>query len=193
MSRTRDGFSTYLFHEGTNYETYKMFCPYPDNQDGVDGWGFAVWAPNASAVSVVGDFNNWQAGQTPMAKEYDGVWRVFVPGLKQFDNYKFAITDQGGNTVFKCDPYALHSETAPANASKLYDIEQYHWKDNKWMKNRVNYNPYGSPMFKNSPASTILTTDCGQAEEKNANGKTHVLPTHTKNRWCCARCSAIIN
>ncbi|MBO5777417.1 MAG: 1,4-alpha-glucan branching protein GlgB, partial [Clostridia bacterium] len=146
MSRTKDGFSTYLFHEGTNYETYKMFCPYPDTQDGVDGWGFAVWAPNAKAVSVVGDFNDWYAGQTPMTKEYDGVWRVFVPGLKQFDNYKFAITDQFGNIAFKCDPYALHSETAPANASKLYDINQYHWKDNKWMKNRVNYNPYGSPV-----------------------------------------------
>ena len=99
MSRTKDGFSTYLFHEGTNYETYKMFCPYPDTQDGVDGWGFAVWAPNAREVSVVGDFNDWQVGTTPMTKEYDGVWRVFVPDLKQFDNYKFAITDQGGNTA----------------------------------------------------------------------------------------------
>jgi 1,4-alpha-glucan branching enzyme len=146
MSRTKDGFSTYLFHEGTNYETYKMFCPYPDTIDGVDGWGFAVWAPNAQKVAVVGDFNNWQTDHTPMTKEYDGVWRVFVPGLKQFDNYKFAITDQSGNTVLKCDPYALHSETAPATASKLYDINEYHWKDNKWMKNRANSNPYGSPM-----------------------------------------------
>ena len=60
MSRTKDGFATYLFHEGTNYEAYRMFCPYPDTQDGVEGWSFAVWAPNAQKVSVVGDFNEWR-------------------------------------------------------------------------------------------------------------------------------------
>ena len=146
MSRTKDGFATYLFHEGTNYEAYKMFCPYPDTQDGVEGWSFAVWAPNAKSVSVVGDFNEWQPDATPMVKEYDGVWRTFIPGLEQYANYKFAVTDQNGNTVFKCDPYAVHCETPPATASKLYDVGKYHWKDNKWMKNRANYNPYGSPM-----------------------------------------------
>ncbi len=146
MKKVRDSYACYLFHEGTNYQAYKMFAPTKGVENCADGWYFSVWAPNAKAVSVVGDFNNWNAASTPMNPSDDGIWNVFVPGLKQYDNYKYAVTDKYGKTVFKCDPYGLHFETAPANASKLYDISGYRWKDKKWMTDRENYNPYGSPM-----------------------------------------------
>ena len=145
MSITPDSYATYLFHEGTNYQAQKMFSPAPAAEGGEQGWKFAVWAPNAAAVSVVGDFNGWDAAANPMEMS-DGIWSAFIPGLKQYDTYKYAVTDKTGRTVFKCDPYGLHFETAPANASKLYDISGYHWKDRKWMTERKDYNPYGSPM-----------------------------------------------
>ena len=140
-----DSYSTYLFHEGTNFQAQKMFSPVPATVDGEEGWRFAVWAPNAEVVSVVGEFNGWDKNASPM-RNFDGIWSVFLPGLKQYDTYKYAVTDKSGRTVFKCDPYGLHFETAPANASKLYDISGYRWKDRKWMNDRRNYNPYGSPM-----------------------------------------------
>ena len=145
MSITPDSYATYLFHEGTNYQAQKMFSPAPAAEGGEQGWKFAVWAPNAAAVSVVGDFNGWDASANPMEMS-DGIWSAFIPGLKQYDTYKYAVTDKKGRTVFKCDPYGLHFETAPANASKLYDISGYRWKDRKWMTERKDYNPYGSPM-----------------------------------------------
>ena len=145
MSSTPDSYATYLFHEGTNYQAHKMFSPVPAVENGAEGWNFAVWAPNAAAVSVVGEFNGWDKTAHPM-KEESGIWSLFIPGLRQYDTYKYAVTDKKGRTVFKCDPYGLHFETAPANASKLYDISGYRWKDRKWMKERQDYNPYGSPM-----------------------------------------------
>lgn len=146
MATKKDSYATYLFHEGTNYEAQEMFSPSPSVVDGIDGWNFSLWAPAAENVSVVGDFNGWQENANPMERDLDGVWSAFIPGLKQYDNYKYAVKHIGGKTIFKCDPYGLHFETAPANASKLYDIKGYHWKDGKWMKERVDYNPYGSPM-----------------------------------------------
>ncbi len=145
MSNKFDSYATYLFHEGTNYQTQKTFSPSPACENGVDGWRFAVWAPNAKAVSVVGDFNEWNANANPMECD-DGIWYAFIGGLKQYDNYKYAVTAADGKVTFKCDPYGLHFETAPANSSKLYDISGYRWKDKKWMNERKNYNPYGSPM-----------------------------------------------
>lgn len=146
MSRIRDSYATYLFHEGTNFEAHKMFSPTPSVQDGQEGWDFSLWAPNAERVSVVGDFNSWDEEANIMNPSADGIWSLFIAGLKQYDAYKYAVKQAGGKTVFKCDPYGLHFETAPANASKLYDISGYRWKDGKWMKARADYNPYGSPM-----------------------------------------------
>ena len=145
MSSTPDSYATYLFHEGTNYQAHKMFSPAPAVENGVEGWNFAVWAPAAASVSVVGEFNGWNVQANPMKNE-GGIWSLFIPGLKQYDTYKYAVTDKKGKTVLKCDPYGLHFETAPANASKLYDITGYRWKDRKWMTERKDYNPYGSPM-----------------------------------------------
>ena len=145
MAEKPDSYAVYLFHEGTNYQAHKLFSPTPAVENGREGWRFAVWAPNARRVSLVGEFNGWDAGANVMEND-DGIWSLFVPGLKQYDTYKYAVTGANGKTVLKSDPYGLHFETAPANASKLYDISGYHWKDRKWMTARKNYNPYGSPM-----------------------------------------------
>ena len=92
MSSTPDSYATYLFHEGTNYQAHKMFSPVPTTENGVEGWRFAVWAPNAAAVSVVGEFNGWDKDASPMREE-EGIWSLFIPGLKQYDAYKYAVTD----------------------------------------------------------------------------------------------------
>ena len=146
MVRPNDSFPLYLFHEGTNYEAYRLLSPHPVKENGVDGWLFSVWAPNAKKVSVVGDFNNWDVNANVMEAVEGGIWQLFIPHLAQYTTYKYAVVQPTGKTVFKTDPYGLHFETPPSNAAKLYDITQYHWKDNKWMQNRKSYNPYSSPM-----------------------------------------------
>ena len=97
-------------------------------------------------VSVVGDFNNWDENANVMEAVEGGIWQLFIPHLAQYTTYKYAVVQSTGKMVFKTDPYGLHFETPPSNAAKLYDITQYHWKDNKWMQNRKSYNPYSSPM-----------------------------------------------
>jgi 1,4-alpha-glucan branching enzyme len=142
----KDSYPIYLFHEGTNYEAQKLMSPRRTVVDGKEGWLFRVYAPNAVNVCVVGDFNSWTVGKHPMKQYPDGIWSLFIPGLKEYDNYKYAVTGRNKKTVLKCDPYGLHFETPPANSSKLYDIEGYNWKDKKWMQARCCYDPYGSPM-----------------------------------------------
>lgn len=134
----------YLFHEGTNYESYKLFVPHTDKKDG-DVWTFRVWAPHAKSVSVVGDFNGWDAEKNVCRAIAPGIWECVIEGLKDFDAYKYCITAANGKTVLKCDPYAAHAETAPANASKLYR-SRHVWRDSKWMSARKNRDPYRSPM-----------------------------------------------
>ncbi|MDD4839672.1 MAG: 1,4-alpha-glucan branching protein GlgB [Clostridia bacterium] len=143
---TKDSYPIYLFHEGTNFESYKLMSPTPVVEDDVEGWFFRVWAPFALNVSIVGDFNKWDVTKNPMESSSDGIWSLFIAGLKEFDNYKYAVTGKNNKTILKCDPYGLHFETPPANSSKLYDITGYNWKDKKWMTDRMDYDPYGSPM-----------------------------------------------
>lgn len=107
---------------------------------------FRVWAPNAAAVSVVGDFNNWTVGAEPMSKIADGIWQVEIKGIKNFDNYKYAITASDGKTVLKSDPYARHFETAPANASKVYADDGYKWSDSAWHTAQKEKNILESPV-----------------------------------------------
>ncbi len=134
----------YLFDRGENARAYEYlgahFC-----EDG--SVVFRVWAPNAVSVSVVGEFNGWQGGASPMYRVDDsGVWETVIGGLKVFDTYKFAIRTKDGRELFKCDPFAFHSETRPANASKLYDIEGYEWHDSKWLEKRRKTSVYDSPV-----------------------------------------------
>lgn len=144
--KNREDFPVYLFHEGTNYAAYKLFSPRRLTVDGKRGWQFTVWAPAAARVSVTGDFNGWDNDAHPMSKRDGGIWECFVAGAKEYDNYKFAVTDSKGVTVLKTDPYGLHFETAPQNAAKLYDLDGYRWKDAEWLNERAGVNPYTAPM-----------------------------------------------
>ncbi len=110
-----------------------------------DGHIFRVWAPEAVAVSLVGDFNSWDALADVMQND-GGVWSIERKGLSQFDAYKYAITGKDGKTVLKADPYAFHAETAPGTASKIYDIEGFGWTDEEWLNSKKEKNIYESPV-----------------------------------------------
>ena len=124
----------YLFHQGNNFEAYRYFGAHLCAQDDQDGAVFRVWAPHAKAVSVVGDFNNWVPTSHAMQKISEGIWEVFIPGIKQYDVYKYCMTTPAGEQVYKADPYAFHTETRPANGSKVYDINGYEWHDAAWFE-----------------------------------------------------------
>lgn len=146
MENVKNSEAIYFFHEGTNREAYKLFSPHKELVDGKECWIFRVWAPHAVSVSVVGDFNYWDRTVNPMTKINDnGIWEAYVDNAKMYDVYKFSIEARDGRILMKSDPYALHAETAPANASKLYS-STYKWTDAKWMKARQTVNPYKSPM-----------------------------------------------
>lgn len=132
----------YLFHEGTNYESYKLFMPHIEDGETV----LRVWAPNALCVCVVGDFNEWTPDENPMTEIAEGIWEYRSTQLKQYDSYKFCIETKDGRVMMKSDPYAAHAETAPANASKIYIHEDYSWNDAEWMDKRERMNSYVSPM-----------------------------------------------
>ena len=130
----------YLFGQGTNYEIYKLMGAHPTKQRGKDGVYFAVWAPHAKGVSVVGDFNGWDPEKNVMKCDNDmGIYQLFVPKVKVGDLYKFCITAPNGNLLYKADPYANYSEIRPGNASRVYDITGFKWSDAAWMKKRTEY------------------------------------------------------
>ena len=107
---------------------------------------FRVWAPAAQAVSVVGEFNNWNTSANPMYRIADGVWQTEISGVKNYDCYKYAVTSPDGNITLKSDPYARHYETAPANASKIYADDEYEWGDGDWLDNQKEKNIMESPV-----------------------------------------------
>ena len=125
----------YIFGQGNHYEIYNKLGAHLTTVDGREGVHFAVWAPNAVDVRVVGDFNGWNAydgAMTPL--ETSGIWERFIPGAKEWDNYKFAIQTRDGRILMKADPYAYHSQTRPENASKIANIQGFNWTDAKWME-----------------------------------------------------------
>ena len=127
-------------------EAYEFLGAHLCEINGQQGAMFRVWAPNAKLVSVVGDFNGWQTDANKMMPVADGIWELFIPNLKEYDAYKFAVSGADGKTVFKADPFAFHTETSPANASKLFNINNYAWQDEVWLKNRESKNIYQSPV-----------------------------------------------
>ena len=137
-------FPIYVFHQGKNSEAYKLFSPHYDEELG--GWVFTVWAPRAKSVSVVGNFNKWSRKANPMSKISDEIWRAVVTGLEVYDIYKFSVESADGTVTLKADPYALHAETAPYTASKVYELSGYEWGDDEWLSHRNNTNPYEAPM-----------------------------------------------
>ena len=135
------------FNAGINYEVYKYLGAHPANIDGVKGYTFAVWAPMAARVSVVGDFNLWDGRRHMMNRVEDtGVFTIFIPGLKGGELYKYEIKKSDGQNVLKADPYAFAAQKRPENASILYDIEGFRWSDTTWLKKREKANMAEMPM-----------------------------------------------
>ena len=137
MKGTEKRFDAGAFFGGTDSEAYRFFGAHRAQRGGEEGYLFRLWAPNAARVSVVGDFCGWDASAFPMARGEHGLWEKFIPGLKQFDTYKYAVTSARGKTVLKADPYAFHAETRPGTASKLYDLPPYRWGDGAWRASRA--------------------------------------------------------
>ena len=144
-SRAGNGLSdrdVYLFREGTHGRLYRAFGCQLGERAGQAGATFAVWAPNAASVSVVGDFNVWDGRTNPLAPRADGsgIWEGFVPGVTRGQAYKYRIASaREGYTVDKADPFALCTESPPATASRVWTLE-YEWGDAEWMEGRRSRN-----------------------------------------------------
>ncbi len=125
------------FRSGTHYGLYKLFGSHPLNVLNKDGYYFAVWAPNATTVSVVGDFNNWDIAAHPLfvRLEKSGIWEGFIPCIDEYSSYKYYIEGYENTKLYKGDPYANHWELRPGTASKTIDLN-HEWKDDEWMSNR---------------------------------------------------------
>jgi 1,4-alpha-glucan branching enzyme len=137
----------YLFGQGTHYEIYKKLGAHPTARRGKKGVYFAVWAPNAQEVSVIGDFNDWDYEANPMKRVGDiGVFETFVPGVEIGALYKYHIIGMHGEELFKADPYASFAEKRPGTASKVADISDYTWKDTNWMKKRADFDEKTKPL-----------------------------------------------
>ena len=129
----------YLFAQGTHYDIYKKLGAHFSEEDGVKGVFFGVWAPNAASVHVIGEFNDWNEHANVMERiPNGGIFTVFIPGVEEFQMYKYLITTPDGKKLYKADPFATYAEMRPGNASKVYDINHFKWSDNAWIKNREN-------------------------------------------------------
>jgi 1,4-alpha-glucan branching enzyme len=133
----------YLFHQGTYYHSYNHLGAHRVDEN---KFVFRVWAPNAKKISVVGDFNGWNANTNPMNKISHGIWEVYVENVNIYDCYKYEIVTQDDKVIKKADPYAFHSQTNGNDASKVYDLSGYEWKDKVYLKSRDKKNHYKSPM-----------------------------------------------
>lgn len=141
-------FDQYLFGQGTHYDLYNKLGAHPMTVDGEEGVYFAVWAPNAEAVSLVGNFNEWDENATPMERlEPLGIYEIFLPEMKIGDIYKYRVTTKAGYTILKADPYGFQAELRPNNASVIADISDFKWQDSRWMKKREKFDDKKDPMF----------------------------------------------
>jgi len=135
-------FDLHLFNEGTHYRAWEKLGSHRLTIDGVSGVHFAVWAPNAQRVSVIGDFNRWDGRVHPMRKLLpSGVWEIFVPDLGERTCYKFEIRTTGGHLLHKADPFGRHFEVPPNTATVVVE-EQYAWRDDGWMRDRPSYDAW---------------------------------------------------
>jgi len=166
----------YLLAEGNHLEMYKKLGAHPTELNGVRGVSFAVWAPNAKRVSVVGNFNNWDGRVNVMRKHPTcGVWDIFIPGIYENEIYKYEVKAQDNSIIVKADPLAFYSEKRPNTASVVYDINHYSWNDAGWMNYREEYNSFDKPM-------SIYEVHLGSWRRKDNNA---VQPQHFRR---CALC-----
>ena len=136
-----------LFKAGKHFRLYEKLGAHLIEVDGVKGVYFAVWAPSARTVSVVGDFNYWIQGEHPLQVRWDssGIWEGFIPGIEQGTTYKYKIqSNNGGIITEKADPFAFYCEKPPHTASVIWDLD-YKWKDKKWMQTRKEHNDLNKP------------------------------------------------
>ena len=139
-------FDLHLFGEGRHWNAYEKLGAHPRTIDNVQGINFAVWAPNAAGVSVIGDFNEWDGRRHAMRKLIpSGVWELFVPGLKPGEKYKFRV-NRHGQMVDKSDPYGFAAEIPPLTASIVSDLNKFEWTDEDWLEQRTNRNPLNRPI-----------------------------------------------
>ena len=155
----------HLFAEGQHWKIYEKFGAHLRTIGDAAGVYFAVWAPNAQRVSVVGDFNDWDGRVNPMRKLLDaGVWELFLPGIKQGAHYKFEIRTQTNAVLLKSDPFAFFNQHGKATASLVYDLERYTWNDGEWMEARRSKNWPQSPI-------NIYEVHLGSWRRKTGEGK----------------------
>ena len=137
----------YLFGQGTHYDIYKKLGAHPSVEDGREGMFFAVWAPNAAAVHVIGSFNGWNEDQYAMQKIGEiGIWTCFISGVGENELYKYLIYTPEGRKLYKADPFANSAELRPGTASRTANLSGYKWGDGKWMEAREEKNVFKEPM-----------------------------------------------
>jgi 1,4-alpha-glucan branching enzyme len=140
-------FDLFLFGLGRNWKIYEKLGAHQRTVDDVSGVNFAVWAPNAESIQLVGDFNRWDGSGHLMRKHIPaGIWELFVPGLAAGEKYKYRIKLRGGATVDKTDPYGYYAELPPRTASMVAPLDRYTWNDHQWMEHRAAKNPLNQPM-----------------------------------------------
>ena len=127
----------YVFAQGTHYDIYKKLGAHPSVENGVKGMFFAVWAPNAASVHVIGTFNGWDEEKHEMEKlGPGGIYKLFIPGVGENELYKYLIRTPAGEKLYKADPFANYAEMRPGNASRTFDISKFKWSDSAWMADR---------------------------------------------------------
>jgi len=137
----------YLFGMGDHHKIYEKLGAHLMTVEGVQGVHFAVWAPNARNVSVVGDFNQWHGGKHQMrVLGGSGVWELFIPNIGKGEKYKYEVKDHAGNLFLKADPYGFFHQVRPETASIVCDINQYQWQDEAWMTRRRSTDPLTQPV-----------------------------------------------
>ncbi|MCC6492213.1 MAG: 1,4-alpha-glucan branching protein GlgB [Pirellulales bacterium] len=140
------GYDLHLLGEGRHWQSYQKLGAHVREIGGVRGVNFAVWAPNAESVSVIGSFNDWDRRKHAMRKHIpNGVWELFIPDLKPGELYKFSVKARGGQVLEKCDPYGFAAELPPKTANIVTTLE-YQWNDGDWMANREKANALSAPM-----------------------------------------------
>jgi len=170
----------YLYNEGNHYKIYEKLGAHLITHQGVKGVSFAVWAPNATRVSVVGSFNEWDGRRHMMRpRGSSGIWEIFIPNLSEWDIYKYELTDRNGRLLpLKADPFAFVQEVRPKAGSLVYDINSYTWHDDDWLKMRKEKNDRSQPI-------SIYEVHLGSWKRKNGRWMTYLemaeeLPKYAK-------------
>lgn len=137
----------YVFGQGTHYEIYKKLGAHPCKKGRKNGYFFAVWAPNAKEIYVIGEFNGWNESAAPMERLGEGgIFATFIEGVQEGQMYKYVLVLPDGRRLYKSDPYANYTEMRPGTASRVYDLGHFKWGDSKWMTDRDKKDMTKEPM-----------------------------------------------